>query len=95
MPNLAEEPDDWLNVDAEDFDAKLAETIRSRPSNTEGDVNAMDVDIVDGEDAAAESQAEKLKGLAKKIENFVEGEGTLEGAVLDECVLRNKLRRRR
>ena len=51
------------------------------------DTNAMDVDDKTTEDAVAKDQADKLKGLAKKIENFVEGEGTLEGALVEEWVI--------
>lgn len=47
----------------------------------------MDVDKPnedDDETHLAQDQADKLKGLANKIERFVEGEGTLEGAVFEE-----------
>ena len=49
--------------------------------------DAMDVDKPKGEDdetRLAQDQADKLKGLASKIERFVEGQGTLEGAVFEE-----------
>ncbi|KAH8120600.1 SGT1-domain-containing protein [Phellopilus nigrolimitatus] len=94
LPDLEEDSDDWLNVDAENFDEKLAETMRSRPEkpkNKEGNEGeAMDVDQPakegkdDEESRVAQAQADKLQGLAKKIEKFVEGEGTLEGAVFDD-----------
>jgi hypothetical protein len=74
-----------MNVDAEDFDTKLAETMRAH-HGAEADANAMDVDGTTAEDDIATAQADKLKGLARKIENFVEGEGTLEGAVMEEWV---------
>jgi hypothetical protein len=45
--------------------------------NTNVDV-AMDED--NPEDRAAQEQAAKLQSLAKKVEDFVEGEGDLEGA---------------
>ena len=41
----------------------------------------MDVDANGAqEERLAEAQASKLKDLAKKVEEFVEGEGDLEGA---------------
>lgn len=43
----------------------------------------MDVDG-EAENQAAEEQAKRLKDLAQKVENFVEGEGTLEGAAFEE-----------
>ncbi|KAG6892340.1 hypothetical protein C0992_000858, partial [Termitomyces sp. T32_za158] len=45
----------------------------------------MDVDKPEegSEDRAASEQAVKLKELATKVENFVEGEGGLEGAMFD------------
>ena len=43
--------------------------------------DAMDVDVPeDDEDRVAKAQAERLRDLAKKVEQFVEGEGDLEGA---------------
>ncbi|THH09887.1 hypothetical protein EW145_g1723 [Phellinidium pouzarii] len=88
LSKLEEDSDDWLNIDAENFDDKLAETMRSDPAKLKPlakNKDAMDVDqSVENEDRQAEVQAEKLQGLAKKIEKFVEGEGTLEGAVFDD-----------
>ncbi|EJD04343.1 SGT1-domain-containing protein [Fomitiporia mediterranea MF3/22] len=88
LPNLEEEPDDWLNVDAENFDEKLAETMRPKATPPEEKKDAMDVDqpdsTEDAENQAVQAQADKLKNLAKKVEKFVEGEGTLEGAVFED-----------
>ena len=83
---LVEEPDGWLSVNAEDFDAKLAQVMQAQPRKGGGDGNTIDVDNDDVADTVAQVQAKKLKGLARKIEDFVEGEGTLDGAVLDEWV---------
>ena len=51
----------------------------------------MDVDppnkIESLEDKLASEQAKKLKDLATKVENFVEGEGDLEGARFEEQVI--------
>lgn len=58
-----------------------------RSGENETGKDAMDVDKPnedDDETHLAQDQADKLKGLANKIERFVEGEGTLEGAVFEE-----------
>ena len=81
LPELEEQPDDWLNVDAESFDDKLKATMQARKSSS-GEKD-MDVDEDDGDRVAA-AQAERLQGFAKKVQKFVEGEGTLEGAMFDE-----------
>lgn len=83
-PQQEEESDDWLNVDAEDFDAQLSATVRSSQAVPAGSTAAMEVDERSPEDQVAHAQASKLAGLAKKIESFVEGEGTMDGAVFDE-----------
>ena len=75
-----EEPDDWLDINAENLDVLLQKT-SSRQSTG---VDTMKVD--QKEDQLAQEQASKLKSLAQKVEKFVEGEGDLEGALLEECV---------
>ena len=82
---LNEDSDDWLNVDAENFEEKLTQTFRGRTTEAKGE-SAMDVDKSpdDMEHALAQDQADRLKHLAKKIEGFVEGQGTVDGAVVDE-----------
>lgn len=78
-----EDPDDWLNVDSQDFEAMLEQTMGSKS-------NGMDVDEPESEEAAEEriasDQALKLKELAAKVEDFVEGEGEIDGAIFDEYV---------
>lgn len=92
LPDLEEDSDDWLNVDAENFEQNLAGTMRHGMQTGNGNVieaDAMDVDNNtrdDEEDRQTKAQAEKLKGLARKIERFVEDEGTMEGAVFEEYV---------
>jgi hypothetical protein len=77
-----EDSDEWLNVDAQDFDDMLEKTM--------GKVKAqgVSVDATDGESAledhVANEQATRLRNLAGKVEKFVEGEGDLEGARFDE-----------
>ena len=78
-----EEPDNWLDIDAENFDSMLQDMTPGRPDGTE----AMDVD--QKEEQLAQDQASKLKSLARKVEEFVEGEGDLEGARLEEYAIRN------
>ena len=54
------------------------------------DADSMNVDDpkaeVSLEDRLASKQASKLKQLAAKVEDFVEGEGDLDGARFDEYV---------
>lgn len=83
-----EEPDDWLDIDAQDFDNVLEQTMGASTSMARSDQNAMDVDKPDSgetlEDRIAAEQASKLQNLAAKVEEFVEGEGDLEGATFEE-----------
>ncbi|KAL0578022.1 hypothetical protein V5O48_003972 [Marasmius crinis-equi] len=74
-----EDDDSWLNIDAESFEDALAKAQSKRPA----DPNAMDVDStneITAEDRVASEQAARLRDLAAKVEEFVEGEGDLEGA---------------
>ncbi|KAK2462036.1 hypothetical protein APHAL10511_006499 [Amanita phalloides] len=87
VPSLPEVPDqeysdEWLNIDVHNFDELLEKTMGlSKP-----ETDAMDVDVskAEAEDRLASSQAAKLKALATKVENFVEGEGDVEGAVFED-----------
>ncbi|KAF8971494.1 SGT1 protein-domain-containing protein [Flammula alnicola] len=65
--NREEDSDDWLNVDAQEFEQML-EATRGQPKK----------------DRLASEQAKKLKDLASKVENFIEGEGDLEGARFED-----------
>lgn len=53
-------------------------------------IDEMDVDNPEAEgsseDRLASEQASKLKALAGKVEDFVAGQGDLEGAQFEECV---------
>lgn len=75
-----EEPDNWLDIDAENFDSLLQNMV---PGHSSG-VDTMVAD--QKEEEIAQDQASKLKTLARKVEKFVEGEGDLEGALFEECV---------
>ena len=84
VPLDDEDSDDWLNVDASDFDAMLEKTTGVDKGKGKERVTvdgAMDVDPTESEeDRVAKAQAERLRDLAKKVEEFVEGEGDVEGA---------------
>ena len=75
-----EDPDDWLNVDASGFDEMLEKTMGGSKGKGKA-TDTKDVDVPeDDEDRIAKAQAERLRDLAKKVEQFVEGEGDLDGA---------------
>nr|GAT49701.1 predicted protein [Mycena chlorophos] len=75
-----EDSDDWLNINANDFDNMLETTM----GNKSRSVDAMDVDPTAEEDQMASEQATRLKSLATKVEAFVDGEGDLEGALFSD-----------
>ncbi|KDQ30495.1 hypothetical protein PLEOSDRAFT_1062522 [Pleurotus ostreatus PC15] len=74
-----EDLDDWLIIDSDSFDQILE---RSMSGNKAKDDTAMDVDSggITAEDQLANEQAAKLRSLATRVEEFVEGQGDLEGA---------------
>ncbi|TFK89759.1 SGT1-domain-containing protein [Polyporus arcularius HHB13444] len=75
-----EDPDDWLNIEPAGFDEMLEKTMGASKDN-EAASDPMNVDPQEtDEDRVARAQAERLRDLAKKVEQFVEGEGDLEGA---------------
>ncbi|KAI8995380.1 SGT1-domain-containing protein [Trametes punicea] len=81
LPSWEEDSDDWLNVDAAALDAMLEKTMSATDKGKERAANAMDVDSAEDEDERiAKAQAARLKDIAKKVEEFVEGEGDIEGA---------------
>jgi hypothetical protein len=67
-----EDSESWLDVSPDELDGLLSRS-GEPPRAPEG-----------GEDAEATAQAETLSVLAKKVGQFVEGEGDLEGARFDE-----------
>nr|VWO94110.1 Uncharacterized protein [Ganoderma boninense] len=78
-PPCEEDSDEWLNVDVTDLDATLEKTLHGeRVNGKENITDAMDVD--DDENRVTKLQAERLRDLAHKVEDFLEGEGDLEGA---------------
>jgi SGT1 protein len=78
-----EDSDDWLNIDAQDFENVLEKTMGAGNQS-----HAMNVDMAEGretlEDRTAKEQATRLQKLAEKVEEFVEGEGDLDGARFEE-----------
>lgn len=64
----------------------LEKTMGTSKSKTHSE--AMDVDKLETgktmEDRLAKEQASRLQDLAQKVENFVEGEGDIEGATFEE-----------
>ena len=81
-----EDDDNWLTVNAEDFDSALQEKMRlnDAPSTS----REMDVDHSpdpeNGEDGMTKAQVAKLRDLANKVDAFVTGEGDVEGAMFEE-----------
>ena len=85
-PVQEEENDDWLTIDGQEFDMGLETSLTGNAKNSD----AMDVDTLNTtespEDKLTSEQAKKLKDLATKVEDFIEGEGNLEGARFEERV---------
>jgi hypothetical protein len=82
-----EDSDDWLNVDAEDFEDVLGQRMGIPKDALQENVQSDNLGQDTSEDQAAHDQASKLRNLAHKVEAFVEGEGDLEGAMFKEFVL--------
>lgn len=80
VPDETEDPDDWMNVDAANFDDML-ERARSQPQS-----QGMNVDSTsaEAEDMVAKEQTNKLQDLAAKVQKFVKGEGDVEGARFED-----------
>ncbi|EDR15436.1 uncharacterized protein LACBIDRAFT_301759 [Laccaria bicolor S238N-H82] len=80
--NQTEDDDEWLNLDSEDFEQMLQSTV---PPAKNRAPNAMEIDTAEtAEDRTTLEQADRLKELATKVEDFVEGEGDLEGARFED-----------
>ncbi|KAI0274784.1 SGT1 protein-domain-containing protein [Gloeopeniophorella convolvens] len=80
-----EDSDDWLNVNAEDFDDFLQQKMAQGAQSAD---NATDVDRSpqpeNEEDRIANAQVAKLRDLASKVDAFVAGQGDVEGAMFEE-----------
>ncbi|KAL4068293.1 SGT1 protein-domain-containing protein [Scleroderma yunnanense] len=80
--NRPEDSDEWMKVDASSFDEVLTHAIDN--ASPEKDQSAMDVDSEGGGNRFIQEQSDKLHNLAQKIEQFVEGQGDLEGARFED-----------
>lgn len=84
-PGLQEEDDEnWLNIDAEEFENKMERALGQGDKLAQGSEMDVDRPDVSEEDRVASEQATRLKDLASKVEQFVEGEGDIEGALFEE-----------
>ncbi|KAF5356294.1 hypothetical protein D9756_004198 [Leucocoprinus leucothites] len=84
-PGLQEEDDDsWLTIDAHDFENKLEQTLGQAKKAPQEDAMDIDSQEISEEDRLASEQASRLKDLASKVEQFVEGEGDIEGARFED-----------
>lgn len=80
-----EDSEEWLNIDAENFDQMLENCLTKGKVKAQKDTSSMDVDGDESvDDALASEQAKRLKDLANKVENFIEGEGDIDGAIFEE-----------
>ncbi|KAF9229591.1 SGT1-domain-containing protein [Gyrodon lividus] len=79
-----EDSDEWMNVDAADFEDALERAMHGRDSSMKTQV--MDVAAACGveEDKVSKEQTKELRDLASKVEQFVEGEGDIEGARFED-----------
>ncbi|GJE87751.1 SGT1-domain-containing protein [Phanerochaete sordida] len=89
IPDFPPDQDDWLNVDAESFDAMLEGSLRqSAEKPAQGGADTSGASQSDAaarqEDELSSEQASRLRDLAQKVEEFVEGKGDLEGAIFDD-----------
>jgi hypothetical protein len=80
VPDETEDSDDWMNVDAANFDDMLERT-RSQPQSQGMNVDSTSAEV---EEIVAKEQTNKLQDLAAKVQKFVEGEGDAEGARFEE-----------
>jgi hypothetical protein len=80
MSDETEDSDDWMNVDAANFDDMLERT-RSQPQSQEMDVDSTGDEV---DERVVKEQANKLQDLAAKVQKFVEGEGDVEGARFED-----------
>lgn len=71
-----EDSEAWLEVSPDELDGLL-----SRSGEAKAAAPALESQ---GEDAEAQAQAASLSELAKKVGQFVEGKGDLEGARFEE-----------
>ena len=80
-----EDSEDWLTIDADNFDKMLEETLGKKKSKIQPDTSAVNTESTESaEDELVSEQAKQFVDLANKVESFVEGEGDMEGARFEE-----------
>ncbi|KAJ3750022.1 SGT1 protein-domain-containing protein [Lentinula detonsa] len=77
LPDQDDDDDDWLNIDAENFEDLLQQTPGT--GSTAKQSYPMDVDQKSTERVVS-TPASQLRDLASKVEEFIDGEGDVEGA---------------
>lgn len=76
-----EDSEEWLHIDAKDFDDMLQRTYGKKEDKAE----SMNFGATStAEEDATQRQANRLMELASKVESFVEGEGDMEGVRFGE-----------
>jgi len=84
-----EDPDGWLEVTQRDLEQSLNAYVNTQSHNrtyaTQDISMEVDKDVAE-EDKTANEQAARLKRLAEKVDEFVEGKGGLSGAMFEEYV---------
>ena len=88
LPDFPPDAEDWLNVDTEGLDAVLEGSRKQPQQGAAQDSAGVDKtnlnDSPATEDQIATEQTARLRDLAQKVEDFVDGKGDLEGAVFSE-----------
>ncbi|TCD70672.1 hypothetical protein EIP91_002396 [Steccherinum ochraceum] len=75
-----EDSDAWLEIDEADFDEMLEKRLGRKSGSGEEAMNVDRDEDLDEEERITQRQTSKLQEMAKKVEEFVEGKGDLEGA---------------
>lgn len=78
---MDEDRDDWLNIDSQIFEDMLQRASAASDETKQSD--AMDVDQRSMERVPS-TQTSQVRNLASKVEEFIEGEGDVEGAIFAE-----------
>ncbi|KAJ3849925.1 SGT1 protein-domain-containing protein [Lentinula lateritia] len=76
--NVDEDRDDWLNIDSQNFEDMLQRVSGASDETKQSDV--MDVDQKSMERTTS-TETSQVRNLASKVEEFIKGEGDVEGAM--------------
>lgn len=81
-----EDSEAWMEVDPNQLDNVIAEAMgqKAGPSQSRPQDAMDEAGAEDEENKVASAQAARLKDLASKVEEFVGGKGTMEGATFAE-----------